>query len=183
MVIHWSRFRKEVVFYEKDSPQGIWDHFAEKMLVEFAENGCPIFRATTPLSRCKLKSKGHGKLSIHFAADQKTIETSFRMIVSANQLRGQHNAQALAAVPRHQITEDLGMRNSSWCSGGSVRHDGRTFAAFVECTTHSPFVVLDIRIVGSSSGPTVHRGPSQVGKDHSCRRHVAVCVASWLESL
>ena len=91
-------------------------------------------------------------MSIHFAADQKTIETSFRMIVSANQLRSQHNAQALAAVPRHQITEDLGMRNSSWCSGGSVRHDGRTFAAFVECTTHSPFVVLDIRIVGSSSG-------------------------------
>ena len=37
----------------------------------------PIFRATTPLSRCNLKSKGHGKLSIHFAADQETIETIF----------------------------------------------------------------------------------------------------------
>ena len=46
----------------------------------------PIFRATTPLSRCKLKSKGHGKLSIHFAADQQTIETVFRIIVCANQL-------------------------------------------------------------------------------------------------
>ena len=45
-----------------------------------------IFRATTTLSRCKLKSKGHGKLSIHFAADQETIETMFRIIVSANQL-------------------------------------------------------------------------------------------------
>ena len=56
------------------------------MLVEFAESGCPIFRATTPLSRGKLKSKGHGKLSIHFAADQETIETIFRTIVSANQL-------------------------------------------------------------------------------------------------
>ena len=44
------------------------------------------FRATTPLSRGKLKSKGHGKLSIHFAADQETIETVFRIIVSANQL-------------------------------------------------------------------------------------------------
>ena len=54
---------------EGNSPQGIWDHIAEKMLVEFAESGCPIFRATTPLSRGKLKSKGHGKLSIHFAAD------------------------------------------------------------------------------------------------------------------
>ena len=48
--------------------------------------GCPIFRATTPLSRGQLRSKGHGKLSIHFAADQETIETIFRIIVSANQL-------------------------------------------------------------------------------------------------
>ena len=71
---------------EESSPQGIWDHIAEKMLLEFAESGCPIFRATTPLSRCKPKSKGHGKLSIHFAADQETIETIFRLIVFANQL-------------------------------------------------------------------------------------------------
>ena len=71
---------------EENSPQGIWDHIAEKMLLEFAESGCPIFRATTPLSRGKLKSKGHGKLSIHFAADQDTIETMFRIIVFANQL-------------------------------------------------------------------------------------------------
>ena len=45
-----------------------------------------IFRATTPLSRCKLKSKGHGKLSIHFTADYPTIETVFRIIVSVNQV-------------------------------------------------------------------------------------------------
>ena len=68
---------------EEDSPQGIWDHLAEKMLWEFAESGCPIFRATTPLSRGQLKSKGHGKLSIHYCADQATIETIFRKIVSA----------------------------------------------------------------------------------------------------
>ena len=47
---------------------------------------CPIFRATTPLSTGKLKSKGHGKLSIHYCADQATIETNFRIIVFANQL-------------------------------------------------------------------------------------------------
>ena len=56
------------------------------MLLEFAESGCPIFRATSPLSRGQLKSKGHGKLSIHFAAVQETIETIFRIFVSANQL-------------------------------------------------------------------------------------------------
>ena len=48
---------------EENSPQGIWDHIADKMLLEFAESGCPIFRATTPLSRGRIKSKGHGKLS------------------------------------------------------------------------------------------------------------------------
>ena len=34
---------------EENSPQGIWDHIAEKMLLEFVESGCPILRATTPL--------------------------------------------------------------------------------------------------------------------------------------
>ena len=63
-----------------------WDNIAERMLVEFAESGCPIFRATSPLSRGQLKSKGHGKLSIHFAADQETIRTFFRTITSVNQL-------------------------------------------------------------------------------------------------
>ena len=58
---------------KEDGPQGIWDKLAEKMLIEFAESGCPIFRATSPLSRGQLKSKGHGKLSIHFAAVQETI--------------------------------------------------------------------------------------------------------------
>ena len=71
---------------KEDSPQGIWDNIEEKMLVEFAESGCPIFRATTPLSRGQLRSKGHGKLSIHCAATQETSETIFRIIVSANQL-------------------------------------------------------------------------------------------------
>ena len=88
MVISRSWFRKEVVLYciSEDSPQGEWDNMAERMLLEFAESGCPIFRATTPLSRGRLKCKGHGKLSIHYAADLETIETMFRIIVSANQL-------------------------------------------------------------------------------------------------
>ena len=71
---------------KENSPQGIWDHIAEKMLVEFVESGCQIFRTTTSLSRDQLKSKGHGKLSIHLTVTQETIETVFRIIVSANQL-------------------------------------------------------------------------------------------------
>ena len=79
-------FQKKWYSMKEDSPQGIWDNFAEKMLLEFVESGCPIFRATTLLSRGRLRSKGHGKLSIHFTADYSTIETVFRKIVSANQL-------------------------------------------------------------------------------------------------
>ena len=71
---------------KEDSPQRIWDLIAEKMLLEFAENTCPIFLVTTPLSRGQLRSKGHGKLSIHFASTQETIETVLRIIVLANQL-------------------------------------------------------------------------------------------------
>ena len=37
-------------------------------------------------SRGQLKSKGKGKVSIHFAADQDTIETIFSIIFSVNQL-------------------------------------------------------------------------------------------------
>ena len=74
------------MFSDISCPQGSWDHIAEKMLLEFSECTCPTLRATTPLSRGKLRSKGHGKLSIHYCADQATIETIFRIIVSANQL-------------------------------------------------------------------------------------------------
>ena len=47
---------------------------AVMMLVEFAESGCPILRATSPFSRCRFKRKGHGKLSVHKCADLETIE-------------------------------------------------------------------------------------------------------------
>ena len=61
----------------EDSPQGEWDDMAEKMMLEFAESGHPIFRVTSSLSRGRLRSKDHGKLSIHYAADLETIETIF----------------------------------------------------------------------------------------------------------
>ena len=73
-------------YSSENSPQGAWDHVAEEMLLLFAESGHPIFRSTTPLSRGKLKSKGKGKVSIHFTADQDTIDTIYRIILSVNQL-------------------------------------------------------------------------------------------------
>ena len=62
---------------EENSRQGIWDHISEKMLLEFAESKCQIFSATTPVSRCKLKSKGHGKLSIHLLRIKKQLRLLF----------------------------------------------------------------------------------------------------------
>ena len=70
----------------ENNPQGAWDDIAEQMLLEFAESGHLTFRATTPLSRGILKSKGRGKLSIHFAADVDTIDKIYRIILSVNQL-------------------------------------------------------------------------------------------------
>ena len=64
----------------ENSPQGAWDYVAEEMLLKFAESGHPIFRSTTPMSRGKLKSKRKGK------ADQDTVDTIYRVVLSVNQL-------------------------------------------------------------------------------------------------
>ena len=70
----------------ESKPQGEWDRVAELMMIRFRESGHPVFGATSPLSRGTLKSKGCGKLSIHFCADGEMIETVFRTIVSVSQL-------------------------------------------------------------------------------------------------
>ena len=57
------------------------DNIAEQMLLEFAESGHLTFRTNYSIVQ------GHsGKLSIHFAADQDTIDTIYRIILSVNQL-------------------------------------------------------------------------------------------------
>ena len=53
---------------------------------DYSESGHPVFRATSPLSGGTLKSQGGGKLSIHFCADEGTIETVVRTIISVTQL-------------------------------------------------------------------------------------------------
>ena len=85
--MYWTRVLKR---------SGILPRTVHKELGIILRNRCcwnlqkvdtPIFRATTPLSRGQLKSKGRGKLSIHFAADDFTIDTIFRIILAVNQLR------------------------------------------------------------------------------------------------
>ena len=67
-------------------PQGERDRVAEQMMIKFFESRHPVFRFTSPLSQGVLKSKGGGKLSIHFCVDVGTTETVFRTIISVNQL-------------------------------------------------------------------------------------------------
>ena len=77
---------KKWYFTYINRPRGEWDRVAELMMIRFGESGHPVFRATSPLSRGTLKSKGGVKLSIHFCADGDTIETVFRTNISVNQL-------------------------------------------------------------------------------------------------
>ena len=65
-----------------DSPQGEWDNMAERMMLEFAGSGHPIFRAGSPLSRGRLKSKGGGKLSMHnyFCKSAQSLRSSRRNV-------------------------------------------------------------------------------------------------------
>ena len=87
---HWSflGLGSETKWYStyKERPGGEWVRVADLMMIKFGESGQPVFRATSPLSRGTLNSKGGGKLSIHFCADGDTIEPVFRTIISVNQL-------------------------------------------------------------------------------------------------
>ena len=65
MVISRSWFREKWYSVSEDSPQGEWDKTAGKMMVTLAESGHPVFRATSPLSRGKLKSKGGTIISVN----------------------------------------------------------------------------------------------------------------------
>ena len=82
---HWSFLGpgSEKKWYSSfnERPQGEWSRVAELMMIKFGESGHPVFRATSPMSRGTLKSKGGGKLSLHFCADGDTIETVFRTII------------------------------------------------------------------------------------------------------
>ena len=67
-------------------PNGEWNCTAELIMLKSAESGHPVFRGTSPLSRASLKSKGGGKVSIHFNAEPQTAELLFHTVISVNQL-------------------------------------------------------------------------------------------------
>ena len=71
---------------EKTKPDGDWDKTAERRMLNFAESGHPIFRATSALKRGELRSKAKGKRSIHFNGSEENIELILHTIISVNQL-------------------------------------------------------------------------------------------------
>ena len=56
------------------------------MMVNFSESSHPIVRSSSAFERGELRSKGHGKKSIHFNGSEENIELLLRTIISANQL-------------------------------------------------------------------------------------------------
>ena len=78
----------EKTFYGTYSPKpdGDWDRTAERRMLNFAESGHPILRATSALKRGELRSNAKGKRSIHFNGSEENIELILHTIISVNQL-------------------------------------------------------------------------------------------------
>ena len=87
---HWSFLGpgSEKKWYGTDvcKPDRQWDEVAENMMINSAESGHPIFRASSASKRGELKSKGKGMKSIHFNGSDETIELILRTVISVNQL-------------------------------------------------------------------------------------------------
>ena len=56
------------------------------MMANFSDSGHPIFRASSAFERGELRSKEHGKKSVHFNGSNENIELLLRTVISANQL-------------------------------------------------------------------------------------------------
>ena len=79
---HWSFPRPG----SEKKKYGQRDEVAENMMINFAESGHPIFRASSALERGELKSKGKGMKTIHYNGTDETIELILRTVISVNQL-------------------------------------------------------------------------------------------------
>ena len=67
----------------ENNPNGEWDDVADIMILNFSESGHPVFRGCSAFERWYLKSKGKGKLSIHFNGSDETVEVT---VISVNEL-------------------------------------------------------------------------------------------------
>ena len=64
----------------ESKPQGAWNRVAELMMIKFGESEHQVFRATSPLSRGTLKSKGGGKYQYTFALTRERLKLFFAQL-------------------------------------------------------------------------------------------------------
>ena len=76
---------KKVVFFREQSTRSLGQHCGANV-AGICRKWASYFPCNDSIVQGNLKSKGRGKLSIHFAADQDTKETNNRIILSVNQL-------------------------------------------------------------------------------------------------
>ena len=69
----------------EDSPQGVWDNIAERMLVEFAESGCQFSALRVHCPEVDSEAKDTENCRYTMQPIWKRLRL-FRIIVSANQL-------------------------------------------------------------------------------------------------
>ena len=105
---HWSLLeaRSDRKWYgtHAHKPDGEWEKTADGMMLNFAESGHPVFRATSALERGELKSKGKGKKAFHFNGSDETTELILRTLVSVNQLSMYGAVADLCKEPEtHQV--------------------------------------------------------------------------------
>ena len=84
-----------------DKPDGSWDRTAEMMYNLHERSGHPFFRPSSAFEKGELRSKVHGKKSIHFNGSEENIQLLLRMIISPNQLSVYGSvAQSCNEVPK-----------------------------------------------------------------------------------
>ena len=99
-----------------DGPRGESDRLAEWMM-KFGENGHPVFRATSPLSRGTLQSKGGGKLSIRICADRLKLFFAQVLLLISSISTEQSQICVMNTVAVKQEWEDpCGQNNLTHCS-------------------------------------------------------------------
>ena len=113
------------------------------MVINFCESGHPVCCGSSALERGNLKSKGKGKLSLHFNGSDETVEVVFRTIISVNQLS---TYGAVADMCEEQAWE------ISKCSEGTERpvapNYSETMAMPTELSTTNQTPPTDERVQG-----------------------------------
>ena len=84
LVVAGAWIREEMVGNPCPQKDVEWDKIDEGLMLNFAERGRHVFRASSALEREELKSKGKGVKTSHFNGSDETIELILRTIISVN---------------------------------------------------------------------------------------------------